>query len=153
MLNTQLILMLLLSFLSLLASNSNNSNSSSGSTTTTMLRLIRSVFRQPQSIDGSDSFESQQEELLEDELQRAGDFYASNRENDISVYGSEQYDRTPSAAELAYYADYDPVIGYRIAVTLGILILLFIIFVLYKTHCQQQKNRRFPKNVTQQSQP
>ncbi|KAH9410278.1 hypothetical protein TYRP_010036 [Tyrophagus putrescentiae] len=123
-----------------------------------MLRLIRSLFekRPPESADAptSDySFESQQEGLLEDELQRAGDFYATyNRDSDVPVYGADQYDRTPSAAELAYYADYDPVIGYRIAVTLGILILLFIIFVLYKTHCHQQKNRRLTKNVAQQQQ-
>lgn len=121
-----------------------------------MLRLIRStVFNDPETIDSVDnSYESEQEGLLEDELQRSGDFFASTKGKDkVAVFNNidhQHYDRTPSAAELAYYADYDPVIGYRIAVTLGILILLFIIFVLYKTHCHQKKNRQLVKSATQQ---
>lgn len=119
-----------------------------------MLRLIRStIFNDPETIDAVDSYESEQEGLLEDELQRSGDFYAPTRENEkVAVFSSSEhnYDRIPTAKELAYYADYDPVIGYRIAVTLGILILLFIIFVLYKTHCHQKKNRQLVKSATHQ---
>ncbi|KAH9425591.1 hypothetical protein DERP_004805 [Dermatophagoides pteronyssinus] len=51
--------------------------------------------------------------------------------------------------EREYYKDYDPMVGYRIALSLGIIILIFIIFVLYKTHCQNKKNRRLLMNAQQ----
>ncbi|KAH9511838.1 hypothetical protein DERF_010265 [Dermatophagoides farinae] len=51
--------------------------------------------------------------------------------------------------EREYYKDYDPMVGYRIALSLGLLILIFIIFVLYKTHCQSKKNRRLLMNAQQ----
>ena len=47
-----------------------------------------------------------------------------------------------SERERRYYRDYDPMVGYRIALSLGIIILLFTIFILYKTHCRAKKNRR-----------
>ncbi|KAJ6216082.1 hypothetical protein RDWZM_010582 [Blomia tropicalis] len=59
--------------------------------------------------------------------------------NNGTEYGTEE--------EMFYYQDYDPMVGYRIAISLGVLILLFIIFVLYKTHCHQQRNRRLTQNA------
>lgn len=56
--------------------------------------------------------------------------------------------REYSRKELDYYADYDPLVGYRIAVTLGLLILLFIIFVLYKTHCHAKRNEKLIQNAS-----
>lgn len=56
--------------------------------------------------------------------------------------------REYSRKELHYYADYDPLVGYRIAVTLGLLILLFIIFVLYKTHCHAKRNQKLIQNAS-----
>lgn len=41
-----------------------------------------------------------------------------------------------------YYADYDPMVGIRIAISLGVLITLFTIFILYKTQCNARKTRR-----------
>ena len=41
-----------------------------------------------------------------------------------------------------YYADYDPMVGIRIAISLGLLITLFTIFILYKTQCNARKTRR-----------
>lgn len=41
-----------------------------------------------------------------------------------------------------YYSDYDPMIGIRIAIALGILITLFAIFLLYKTQCSAKRNQR-----------
>lgn len=42
--------------------------------------------------------------------------------------------------ELAYYMDYDVTVGYHIALSLGVLVLMFIVFVLYKAHVQTRKN-------------
>jgi hypothetical protein len=41
-----------------------------------------------------------------------------------------------------YYSDYDPMIGIRIAISLGALITLFAIFILYKTKCNARKTKR-----------
>jgi hypothetical protein len=41
-----------------------------------------------------------------------------------------------------YYSDYDLMIGIRIAISLGALITLFAIFILYKTKCNARKTKR-----------
>ncbi|KAF7493818.1 hypothetical protein SSS_01876 [Sarcoptes scabiei] len=51
--------------------------------------------------------------------------------------------------EREYYKDYDPMVGIRIGFSLGLLILMFILFVLYKTHCQTKKNRRYLESFYQ----
>lgn len=55
-----------------------------------------------------------------------------------------------SERERNYYRDYDPMVGYRIALSLGLLILLFTIFILYKTHCRAKKNRKLIMNAANQ---
>ena len=115
-----------------------------------MLRMIRSVFGNSDTIDSVDSYESQSEGLLEEEIQRVGVLYPSmssfrdgGESTPLTPYPvPDDFERTPSSAELEYYSDYSPAVGYRIAVSLGILVLLFAIFVLYKTHCHQKKIRR-----------
>ena len=85
-----------------------------------------------------------------------GDSYHdhSNSEYQLNGYQQQQqhresfyHDRTRSITELEYYSDYDPMVGYRIAITLGLLILFFTLFVMYKTHCHRQKNKRLVKNA------
>lgn len=41
-----------------------------------------------------------------------------------------------------YYSDYDPMVGIRIGISLGALVTLFTIFILYKTKCNARKTRR-----------
>jgi hypothetical protein len=42
----------------------------------------------------------------------------------------------------SYYLDYDPMMGARIAVSLAGLILLFALFLIYKSHCNSRKAKR-----------
>ncbi|XP_053212307.1 uncharacterized protein LOC128395845 [Panonychus citri] len=41
-----------------------------------------------------------------------------------------------------YYSDYDPMMGIRIAISLLGIIVLFAIFVVYKSHCNAKKAKR-----------
>ena len=112
-----------------------------------MMGAFRTVFNNPETIDAVDSYEMQKNSLLEAEMQHTNDFGDGDTETDIPFRYKELYEQTPSAEELEYYKDYDPLVGYRIAISLGILILLFTVFVLYKTHCHQQRNRRLVQNA------
>jgi len=121
-------------------------------------RVFRSAF-DSDTIDVTDSLEFEQE-LFEATLQQQKNVALTTDQsgeaeepfNSIEAtdghgfvfhdYEYHNFNRERTAAEIEYYSDYDPVIGYRIAISLGILILLFTVFVLYKTHCHQQKNRR-----------
>ncbi|XP_037568791.1 uncharacterized protein LOC119449642 [Dermacentor silvarum] len=46
---------------------------------------------------------------------------------------------TPEAARSQYYAAYDPMTGLRIAATLGAIITLFTLFLIYKSKCRPAK--------------
>lgn len=46
---------------------------------------------------------------------------------------------TPEAARSQYYAAYDPMTGLRIAATLGAIITLFTLFLIYKSKCRPSK--------------
>ncbi|CAN7938816.1 unnamed protein product [Ixodes hexagonus] len=46
---------------------------------------------------------------------------------------------TPEAARSQYYAGYDPMTGLRIAATLGAIITLFTLFLIYKSKCRPSK--------------
>ena len=54
-------------------------------------------------------------------------------EDPVIMNGNKQFD---------YYADYDPMVGIRIAISLGVLITLFTIFILYKTQCNARRTKR-----------
>ena len=41
-----------------------------------------------------------------------------------------------------YYSDYDPMVGIRIAISLGVLITLFTFFIFYKTKCNARRTKR-----------
>lgn len=42
-----------------------------------------------------------------------------------------------------YYSDYDPVVGVRIAISLSVIILLFALFIIYKSYCNAKRTKRF----------
>uniref|UniRef100_A0A023G9Z7 Uncharacterized protein n=1 Tax=Amblyomma triste TaxID=251400 RepID=A0A023G9Z7_AMBTT len=52
---------------------------------------------------------------------------------------------TPEAARSQYYAAYDPMTGLRIAATLGAIITLFTLFLIYKSKCRPAKPTAEPQ--------
>lgn len=54
---------------------------------------------------------------------------------------------TPEAARAQYYAAYDPMTGLRIAATLGAIITLFTLFLIYKSKCRPAKNNQPQEGV------
>ena len=69
-----------------------------------------------------------------------------------SISGSRSLDPAEEKRlyEEDYYSDYDPSVGARIALTLGVLILLFTLFVIYKSHCHVRKAKRLVASVQAQ---
>lgn len=45
-------------------------------------------------------------------------------------------------SEIEYYSDYDPYLGVRIALSLLAIIILFAIFLTYKSHCNAKRAKR-----------
>ncbi|KAH9373586.1 hypothetical protein HPB48_014817 [Haemaphysalis longicornis] len=54
---------------------------------------------------------------------------------------------TPEAARAQYYAAYDPMTGLRIAATLGAIITLFTLFLIYKSKCRPAKSNQPQEGV------